>query len=142
MNVRKLGAVAIAASLVTTTSHAAIVGYFDAIQIGMVDSASGWICENLSPTTTPPGNIVITIDGPYGVGTVAMDEPVANIWGGTRTDVPQAGYCIGNNNTGWSAGGMWLANHPTIHAYYKYGAMLQELGGSGKNCSGQYPVCY
>lgn len=36
-----------------------------------------------------------------------------------------------------------LASHPTVHVYYRHqNGTLQELGGSGKNCTGQYPVCY
>ena len=143
MDFRKLSAVAVTATLMSTPSHAAIIGYFDVIYVGMVDSAAGWICDTNVPYQPPPGNLVIYIDGPVGVGELYYEASVSSVWYQERPDVANAGLCGGFRYTGWHTPALWLASHPTVHAYYRdTGGTLQELNGSGKNCTGQYPTCY
>jgi hypothetical protein len=144
MDLRKLSAIAVSSALLSTPSQAAIIGYFDVIYVGMVDSAAGWMCDTNAPFQVPPGNLVIYIDGPVGTGELYYEAPVSSVCYVERPDVANAGMCGGFRYTGWQTGAVWLAAHPTVHAYYRDpGGSLQELNASGKNCTGiTYGPCY
>jgi hypothetical protein len=138
MKVHKLCALALSAAIATAPAQAAVIGWFDAIDMQMVDNGFGWICESTDPNTAPPGNLVVYIDGPAGVGQLYLEYSVASMWGALRLDVPQSGQCGSNNNTGWNTGAAYLSAHPTIHVYYRdTGGTLHELNGSPKDCTGQ-----
>jgi hypothetical protein len=107
-----------------------IRGWFDAVGIGMVDTAYGWICDESNPYQPPAGVLSV-----YVGGTHQGDYPLnGGNWGMTRSDVPEAGFCGGNANVGWAI--LSWFNYP-MYVYYKHpDGTLQLLGGSPKTCTG------
>jgi hypothetical protein len=134
---KTLLALALASALgAASSSQAAIIGYFDMINVGMTDTAYGWICDTSSPYTAPSGNLVVYVEGSY-----YGEQSVTSAWGGARSDV--ASSCGRNGYAGWTIVG-WLAsdNSPGTEIYYRLpDNSLQLLGGSGKVCT-QLGNCY
>ena len=139
MKFRQLSALALSAAIAAAPSQAAVIGWFDAIDVQMVDTAFGWICESTDPNTAPPGNLVIYIDGAAGGGgQLYHEEAVSAVWGHPRQDVGESGLCGTNYYAGWSMGPLYLADHPPVHVYYRdAGGTLHEMNGSPKDCTGQ-----
>jgi hypothetical protein len=103
----------VAASL-PATARAGINGWFDQVNVAMVDTAHGWICTEATPWATPasvPSLVVKT--GQYG-NQFHSEYPLNQVWGSSR---PDAAYrCNGYPNVGWSIF-TWLPN--PVWVYYK-----------------------
>jgi hypothetical protein len=129
------GLLAAACCAVSLPADAVINGYYDAVYLQMTDTANGWICESTAPGIAPPGDLVVYTGGPAGGGgTLYIATSVSNAWNHSRPDVPLAGYCGTNQNTGWELVG-WFDG--ITYVYYRdTGGGLQLLQGSPKNCSG------
>ena len=115
-------------------ASANILGWFDSVNVAMVDNAYGWICDSASPNTAPAGDLVVkNRNSGFTVGTYS----VASSWGGYRPDVPSAGFCGSNDYTGWTVMGWFAHTDEPIDVYYRFpDTTMQLLGGSGKVCNG------
>ena len=125
----------------TAASAHTIRGWFDVINVGMVDVAYGWICDYWNPYQTPLGaTLVVYTGGPAGGGGSFYFETALNqnSWYGYRPDA--ASQCNGYSYSGFSLAG-WFAPGP-MHLYFRdQTGALNELPGSPKTCSGP-GLCY
>lgn len=138
MNNRKLLSAAIASVCATfaAPASASIVGYLDAVDVYMIDTAYGWVCDNWIPSQTPlGGTLQVYVDGNF-----QKDYPLTGgNWGSSRPDT--AGVCNGYTSTGFSLSEwFWHGYDTTVRVYFRHNdGTMQQLGcgirvtGGGRN---------
>jgi hypothetical protein len=135
---KKALACVVAASMAAVPSQAAIIGYFDQANINMVDSVSGWLCDSASPYTAPSGTLELW-NGTPASGTLVTSMPMSYVWGESRPDVPAAGLCGTNANTGWTMID-WFSVADNLSIYFKFpNNTWQRINGGPYDCTAFTP---
>ncbi len=138
MKIPKLAATAAAAMTIafSSSSFAGVNGWFDKVNVAMVDNAYGWVCDTWLPQETPvTGVLSVYINGSF-----YRDYSLMNgAWGYSR---PDAAYlCNGYSAVGWQIMD-WFFQTPgtAMDVYFKYNdGTMQQLGhtiylqGAGDN---------
>ena len=121
----------------SASSQAGEVGWLDSVDVDMVDTAYGWVCENEDAFHTPSyGSIDVFLGGPAGIGTFYGNFPLSQgNYGYYKDGVTAAGFCGTNTYVGFRLSG-WFANEDgsapsNIYLYWHDSTgRLTKIGGS------------
>ena len=129
---------ALSAAMAAGHANAGEIGWLDGVNVDMVDTAYGWVCENEDPYMTPSyGSIDVYLDAPadkggYYYGNYRLQQ---YNWGYLKQNVNAAGYCGSNPYVAFRLEG-WFSEDSggpnTIYLYWRDSAgHLTPIGGSG-----------
>ena len=128
---------ALSQATVTASAPVGEIGWLDGVEVDMVDTAYGWVCENEDAFRTAAyGSIDVFLDGPAGFGIYYGNFPLNSTnWGYFKDGVNAAGYCGTNPYVAFRLSG-WFADEEggspnTIYLYWRDAAgHLTKIGGS------------
>src|SRR5579862_9968368 len=95
-----IGAALVSAAM-AGNGNAAEIGWVDGVNVDMVDTVVGWVCEDEGAFHTPQyGSIDVFLDGPAGIGIYYGNFPLTQgNYGYFKQGVNAAGFC-GSNQIG------------------------------------------
>ncbi len=132
-----IGAAALCAAM-AGNGNAAEIGWVDGVNVDMVDTVYGWVCENEDAFRTPQyGSIDVFLDGPAGFGIYYGNFTLQQgTYGYFKEGVNAAGYCGTNPYVSFQFSG-WFADQEgggpnSIYLYWRdKSGNLTKIGGSG-----------